>query len=421
MPDPLVIESLAGQACSDDDRYAAFVTIGVDGYAPINDAFGHAAAGLLLERVADALQRLPTRLQTCGRIGVDAFGMLLENRWESEHEGRAACATLADEVNFALRTMLPLDGGIEIRVVTSCGYIVLAPNSDMSSEEIVTSAEIARKQVVQEGVTPRIREFVPRMVQEIQDRLSVVSGLRKGLREGELELYVQPVMDGNREVVSCEGLLRWNSPKRGIVPPEEFIALTEQTGLIIEIGDWVLDEACRVLSGWSQHDATREIQMSINVSSRQLEYDGFARSVLDALSRHGVAPARLLLEITEGTLHRDTERMVAVLSELKAHGVCTSLDDFGTGYSSLSYIQRLPVCQVKIDRSFVHTVQAGATDFEIVKMIVKLSRACGLQVVAEGVETEEQFEALAGLGIDRYQGWLFGKAVPSAQLTAQLR
>lgn len=399
--------------------YSAFVTIGVDGYAVINDAFGHASADMLLRRVAQALQTLPTQLRAFGLIGTAEFGAIPEERWHDESEARTACLSLAAELARALEAMLLLDDGVEIRVVTSCGFFIIAPDCKLLSEEIMTSAEIARKHVLNENLHPRVKEFEPQMLQEIQDRVALISGLRKGLPGGELELYTQPVVNRHREVISCEALIRWNSPTRGLVPPDEFIPLTEQTGMIIEIGHWVLEEACRTLASWNSDDALRKLRMSINVSARQLEDEGFTDAVLSMIAKYRVAPERLLLEVTEGMLHRDAESTISVIEKLSEAGVRSSLDDFGTGYSSLSYLQRLPVSQVKIDRSFVWAIGTKDSNLEIIKMIVQLAKVLKLEVVAEGVETEEQFAALSALEIDRYQGWLFGRPVPIAEFESK--
>lgn len=409
--------SVPGKA-RDSGEWIAFATVGLDGYSLVYEAFGHLAADMLVNRVASELEMLPTKLHTSRRIGNAEFGVLLAGSWKQRSEAREACLRFASELSSALRAMLALDDGVEIRIVTSCGFTVVPRDSSLFSEEIVASAEIARKQVLQVATGERVREFEPQMLQEIQERVATISGVRRGLPRGELELHLQPVVDIDRRILSCEALLRWNSPARGLVPPDEFIHLAEQTGMIVDIGRWVLDQACQTLASWSTVPAMRDLQMSVNVSVIQLEDESFVDDVLAAIEKYNLPPKRLLLEVTEGILHRDAERSVAILTRLREAGVCTSLDDFGTGYSSLSYLRQLPVAQLKIDRSFVRAIGSSPDDLEIIRMITQLGHALKLQVVAEGVETEEQFRPLSALGIDRYQGWLFGKALPAPEFQA---
>jgi EAL domain-containing protein (putative c-di-GMP-specific phosphodiesterase class I) len=259
------------------------------------------------------------------------------------------------------------------------------------------------------------------MQAEVAATNALEGDLRHALAEGQFVLHYQPQVASDGHISGAEALVRWNHPRQGLVPPADFIPLAERTGLILPLGEWVLKQACVQLAVWSQRRETRDITLSVNVSARQFRQPDFVRQVLSIVERCGVDPFRLKLELTESMLVKDIEDVVAKMSELKRHGVGFSLDDFGTGYSSLSYLKRLPFDQLKIDRAFVSDLPSDSNDAAIARTVVSLGQTLGLQVVAEGVETEGQRGFLSAMGCHAFQGFLFSKPLPLADFDAFIR
>ena len=245
--------------------------------------------------------------------------------------------------------------------------------------------------------------------------------LRTALAEGQFELHYQPQASAEGRITGAEALVRWNHPRHGIVPPSDFIPLAERTGLILPLGEWVLKQACAQLASWGQRRETAHLRLSVNVSARQFRQPDFVHQVLAIVDRCGIDASRLKIELTESMLVKDIEDVVAKMSELKLRGVGFSLDDFGTGYSSLSYLKRLPLDQLKIDRAFVNDLPHNGNDAAIARTVVSLGRTLGLEVLAEGVETESQRGFLSAMGCQAFQGYLFGKPLPLADFDAFLR
>ncbi len=234
-------------------------------------------------------------------------------------------------------------------------------------------------------------------------------------------MYFQIQVDSSDHVLGAEALIRWIHPERGFVPPVHFIPLAEETGLIVPIGQWVLDTACAQLQAWQHETITRDLVLAVNVSAKQFRQDDFVTRVRDAVQRHTINPNLLKLELTESMLLENIEDIIATMNGLKEIGVSISLDDFGTGYSSLQYLKRLPIDQLKIDQSFVRDIAVDSSDKAIVSTIIAMSHSLNLDVIAEGVETDEQRQFLFSSGCSHYQGYLFGKPVPIAQFEVQLK
>lgn len=259
------------------------------------------------------------------------------------------------------------------------------------------------------------------MQTDVAERDGLETELRDALLRGELLLHYQPQVDGDGRVFGAEALVRWLHPARGLVPPGDFIPLAERSGLMPALGDWVLQAACRQLAAWRDDPATASLRLAVNVSASQFAQPGFEQRVLDILQRAGAAPRQLKLELTESTLAHNLEEVVAKMQFLSRHGVLLSLDDFGTGFSSLSYLRRLPLHQLKIDQSFVAGMLAAERDAAIVKAVVGLGTSLGLDVIAEGVETQAQHTFLAALGCQQFQGYLFSRPLPVAAFDQLLR
>jgi EAL domain-containing protein (putative c-di-GMP-specific phosphodiesterase class I) len=257
-----------------------------------------------------------------------------------------------------------------------------------------------------------IRFFNPDMQAAIDARAMMEAALRRGIQQNELRLYYQPQVDWHNNVTGAEALLRWLPPGSDPVPPVRFIPLAEETGLIIPIGVWVLEQACAQLKRWQSNSRTRALVLSINVSARQFHQPDFVQQVFTKIKQYDIDPSGLKLELTESVVLARVDEVIERMQTLKAMGVGFSLDDFGTGYSSLSYLKRLPLDQVKIDQSFIRDITHDQNDMAIVRAILAMSQSLGLDVIAEGVETEEQRAFLLKHGCEHYQGYLFGKPGP---------
>lgn len=263
-----------------------------------------------------------------------------------------------------------------------------------------------------------LRFFEPEMQTAVTKRAALEAGLREAILRDQLVLFYQAQVDGRGAVTGVEALLRWQHPQFGMVSPAEFIPLAEETGLILPIGQWVLETACVQLTRWAGQSPTAHLTIAVNVSARQFHEDDFVERVLDTLERTGANPHRLKLELTEGLLVSNVEVVIAKMIALKEKGLGFSLDDFGTGYSSLSYLKRLPLNQLKIDQGFVRDILVDPNDAAIAKMVVALANTMGLQVIAEGVEFEAQRDFLSNLGCRNYQGYLFSPPVPIEEFEA---
>lgn len=413
------------------DEFSAFVTVSLDQLPSVNDAFGFEAgdrllldAGLRLKGLADGVTRV-------GRIGSHTYGVLLQDLGVELGAAEDAVQTTIGRMFEALSAASETFSGIVIGAGVSVGHVLwTSPGArgdparvdaergtdafiaSDDANEVMKCSEIARKRAKRMSGQRRAQRFEQRMLDEVHDRMVLVSELRAGVERGELRLYAQSIVDRKRRVIGKEALIRWQHSSRGLIPPDEFIPIAEQTGLITQIGDWALERACQVLAHWAASEATDELTLAVNLSERQLHADGFEDRVREMISRYGIARGRLKFELTESVLHSDLARTISLLEHLRADGVHASLDDFGTGYSSLNYLRRLPVQQLKIDRSFVSSIVEDDRTAAIAETIVRLARIFGLQVVGEGVETEEQFALLHALGVDAFQGYLFGGPEP---------
>jgi EAL domain-containing protein (putative c-di-GMP-specific phosphodiesterase class I) len=278
-------------------------------------------------------------------------------------------------------------------------------------------AELAMYQAKASGRNT-LRFFDPQMQAVVSARALLEASLRQAIGQNQFVLYYQAQVNAERQITGMEALVRWLDPRRGMVSPAEFIPLAEETGLILPLGNWVMETACLQLSQWAGQASMSHLTVAVNVSAREFRQSDFVDRVLAALERTGANPKRLKLELTESMLVDDIEGVIGKMSALKGRGVGFSLDDFGTGYSSLAYLKRLPLDQLKIDQSFVRDILLDANDAAIAKMVIALAKSMGLAVIAEGVETEAQCAFLADLGCHAYQGYLFSKPLPLLEFEA---
>ncbi|SFC98521.1 putative bifunctional diguanylate cyclase/phosphodiesterase [Streptomyces aidingensis] len=388
----------------------ALVLIDLDRFRWVNDTLGHLAGDRLLLRIADRLQRaLPGDAETA-RLGGDEFAVLLPTVASATSAQRAAREILA---SFA--APLELDG-MPLVVEASAGVAVY-PEHATEPEGLLRRADVAMYTAKRNRAGAEVYE--PSRDINTPGRLGLLGDLRRALDTGRITLHYQPKVGFDGRVAGLEALLRWEHPVRGRVPPDQFIELAETSGLMPRLTEYVLETALGQVARWREAGIT--VPVAVNVSPRDVHTPGFAGAVAARLARHGVPAGSLQLEITEHVMLEDPQQAADTLAGLTGHGVRMSLDDFGTGYSSLSHLRRLPVSELKIDRSFVARLARNAEDAEIVRCTVDLAHSLGLVVVAEGVEDDQTWERLRDLGCDAVQGWLVSPAMPAAETTAWLR
>ncbi len=413
LPTRKVIEERLGKALARAQRNGftlAVLVVSVDRVQLVNDSLGHDHGALLLRAVTERLHRCLRDEDTLGRFGKDEFVILLEQVADG-----TAPARVAERILSSLAEPFRLAG----EHVVPAGSIGIAVNArgTQPAEDILRDAEVAMGRAKQQDGSS-YEMFDPSMRAVARKRLSLETGLRRALDNGELSVRYQPLIDmSTGEVVAAEALVRWQHPDRGELLPADFLNLAEQTGLIEPIGNWVMYEACRVASQLMGAQAKPPYtSMSVNLSERQLRAGpALVREVAETLRTTGLPPELLTLEVTETVLVEERDPALATLEALKELGVGIAIDDFGTGYSSLAYLRYLPVSMLKIDKSFVADLQDGV-DTKIVKWMVSLGSALGLSVCAEGVETIEQRDALIALGCDTAQGYYYSRPVPEGEL-----
>lgn len=387
---------------------AALLFIDLDHFKTLNDTVGHEKGDLLLKQVAQRLVTSVRENDTVARVGGDEFVVVLEGLNEHPQEAANQTKAIGEKILSALGCTYQLDE-VEYRTTASVGATVFLGRQS-SVDELMKQADLAMYKAKETGRNA-LRFFDPAMQTVVLERAALEAGLRKAIEGDQLLLHYQAqVVEGGR-VTGAEVLVRWQHPQRGMVPPGDFIPLAEETGLILSLGNWVLETACRQLAAWAAVPQTAHLTIAVNVSAQQFREADFVQTVLEAIERTGANPRRLKLELTESLLVDNVEDIIQKMFALKAYGVEFSLDDFGIGYSSLSYLKRLPLNQLKIDQSFVRDVLIDPNDASIAKTIVNLAQSLGLGVIAEGVETDAQRSFLADAGCHAYQGYFFCRPV----------
>jgi diguanylate cyclase (GGDEF)-like protein/PAS domain S-box-containing protein len=397
-----------------NSRKRALLFLDLDDFKTLNDTLGHHAGDLLLEEVARRITSCIRETDTASRIGGDEFVVMLESLSDSAEEAAAQAKNVAEKILARIAEPYTLLGR-ECVSTSSIGITVFGYAKE-SGTQILQQADIAMYQAKTAGRNT-IRFFAPALQAAVSARAALEDEIRQGIRNNQFSLWYQPQVDRGL-IVGAEALLRWNHPRRGVLGPIEFIPLAEETGLIVPLGRMVLEQACRQAAVWAAMPGGMSIPIAVNVSARQFRQPDFVAHVLETIQRSEADPKNIKIEITESMLLESLEETVVIMNTLKSHGVQFSLDDFGTGYSSLAYLKRLPLDQLKIDRTFVRDILSNATNGALAQAIISLARALGLLVIAEGVETDEQRDLLASLGCECYQGFLFSKAVPPADFEA---
>ncbi|MFG6159233.1 EAL domain-containing protein [Halomonas sp. 1390] len=413
----LMLDRLSG-ALKDSYRsgqFGALFYLDLDNFQRVNDTRGHRVGDDLLQQVARRLNRVLRETDTLARLGGDEFAVLLHDLGGDQAHVAVVAERIAYKLLGTLRSPMRLADD-ELSVTASLG-ITLYRERETTLEQVLQQADMALYKAKEAG-RDTLRFFDPAMQAQLQQRARLEADLRQALSRGEFLLHYQPQVGGDGRMIGAEALLRWSHPTRGMVSPAEFIPLAEENRLIVPIGGWVLETACRQLAAWASDPAMAELTLSVNVSPEQFREPGFAEQTLSILSRTGARPSRLKLEVTESLFVHDRDEARQTMQRLKAHGVTFALDDFGTGYSSLSYLKRLPLDQLKIDQSFVRDLLEDEASAAIVASTIALSRSLQLEVLAEGVENEAQRAWLTAHGCAAFQGYLFSRPVPVEALAA---
>ncbi len=416
LPNRALLRSHVDRAISRADRTArplALFFLDIDRFKLINDSYGHEAGDALLRQIADRLRRSLRRSDFVARLGGDEFAVLAEEL-ESVDDARV----IAEKILSALTAPLPFHG-IDVYATVSIGIAAYPGPAGKTVDHLLTGADVAMYRA-KRGERNNFEMFEASMLEATTERLRLESDLHNALKQQQFLLHYQPQVSGaTGQVIGVEALVRWRHPTQGMIAPSEFIPIAEDIGLIGQIGDWVLETAAKQLKVWQLSGL--DLRMAVNISSAQFRIGQLGKRVAEVLEQVQLPPRSLELELTESMLVEDVRTTNDLLRELKALNVRIAVDDFGTGYSSLAYLRRFPLDVLKIDRSFVDGLGKESNDEAIATAIISLSRALGLEVVAEGVETAQQFRFLKEHGCDIIQGYLFSKPLPVEQVDAFVR
>lgn len=385
----------------------------IDRFDEIKDVIGDQAGNRILCDIADRLSQYVRTNDTVARLEGDCFALVMETAAIDDS------VLLIEKIMGAFEQPFSLDSQGDVAITCSVG-VSIYPADGKTPDELMKNAAVALHHI-QSGGQNRYQFFSGEMNERARQRLDIESGIRRALKNRELVVHYQPKIDpSTHRLAGMEALVRWSDPERGVIPPSEFIPVAEESGLIEQIGQWVLEETCAQNRRW-QAEGLPAVCASVNVSARQFRNRNFIASVEDILNRTGLEPRWLELEITESMLMGDVDAIVARMEDIRRLGVSLSIDDFGTGYSSLSYLSRFPITTLKIDRAFIVDVQSNVYTAEIARAIIGLSRGLKLEVVAEGAEVVEQVEFLKEHGCDMVQGFFYSKPLPPEEFAVLLR
>lgn len=391
-------------------KEAALLFLDLDNFKALNDTLGHAIGDQLLQQVAERLLACVREQDTVARLGGDEFVVMLENLGQHSLAAVEHVEVIANKILTTLNLPYQL-AQYPYKNTPSIGVVLFNGRRQQTDDELLKQADIAMYQAKKAGRNS-IRFFNPEMQQSINARIAMEFALRKAIEQKQFRLYLQSQVDQHGSIIGAEVLIRWQHPELGLLTPNDFIPLAEETGLILLLGQWVIEESCQLLKSWQAKDAFRALVLSINVSAKQFQQADFIDKLRVAVQSYAIKPGLLKLELTESMLLGDVEDVISKMTALKAIGIQFSLDDFGTGYSSLQYLKRLPLQQLKIDKSFIDDIVIDPSDQAIARTIIVMAQTLGLDVIAEGVETVEQRHILLEIGCMYYQGYLFGKPMP---------
>ena len=398
------------------EHFGALLFIDLDQFKRVNDARGHDIGDAVLRQVGNRLTRFMREEDTVARLGGDEFVVLLVNLANTPEGSARLALGVAEKIRGIMHTPFLVDNA-DYHIGASIGITVF-PKAGENEDDLLREADTAMYRAKDAGRNTVVY-FEPAMQENVQARLALEQDLHLAIDQNELRLFLQPQVDRNGHLVGAEALLRWQHPVRGLISPLAFIPVAEESGQIIELGEWVLGEAARLLKEFD--DLGRPLRLAVNVSPRQFRHPGFVAQVREILRAAGADPTHLLLEVTESLVIENVHDTIAKMEELNKLGIHFSIDDFGTGYSSLSYLKRMPLHELKIDRTFVQDAPRDPNDAALVETILSVARHLNLSVVAEGVENEAQFSFLKDRHCGSYQGYLFDRALPMDEFRAKWR
>jgi diguanylate cyclase len=415
LPNWLLFKERLAQAVADTgrpERAIAVAVLDLDHFSSLNHSLGHGAGDWLLSEVARRVGSVLRPGDLLARLGSDEFVVLIDSL-----AARVDAEAITRNILAELRQPFSINGA-DVSVRPSIGVSVW-PDDGRRVDDLLAHAEVAMALAKERG--GEVQFFQRGMTDSMHERLALENDLRRGLAAGEFELSFQPVMSAKTgRIITAEALLRWRHPLRGVIGPSSFIPLAEETGLMIPLGEWVIREACRYAAAWQLTHGS-QLRIAVNLSATQFRHQNLVEVIRSALAAESLDPRCLEIELTESAVMTNPEESVGVLKQLRKMGVTVAVDDFGTGYSSLSYLRRFPIDKLKIDRSFVRDLATSRTDESIVRAIISLAHSVGLQVVAEGVETEEQLRCVRALGCDHWQGYYCCEPQPAEVFAAMLR
>ena len=421
LPNRRMLQERLRQALAASNRRqttGALLFIDLDNFKTLNDTRGHDIGDQLLREVGRRLRESVRTEDFIARLGGDEFVVMLEDLNGTPNDAAAQAESVAEKILAGVGQPYLLDTH-EHHTTASIGVCLFSAEGRESAEEILKRADAAMYRAKTAGRNT-LRFFDPALQTSLENRALMEAGLRRALPQQQLELYYQPKVDHQWRIIGAEALLRWRDPERGLIPPSQFIPLAEDSGLIVPIGQWVLETACQDVRQWNDLTGWGDLSIAVNVSARQFRQPGFVATVTDSLSASGIQPRNLTLELTESLVLDNVADSIEKMHELKVLGIGFAMDDFGTGYSSLSYLKRLPLDELKIDQSFVRDIASDPGDEVIVRTIIAMARSLGLNVVAEGVETRQQYDFLIKHQCAMFQGYLFGRPLPRAEFEALL-
>jgi diguanylate cyclase (GGDEF)-like protein/PAS domain S-box-containing protein len=386
----------------------ALLFVDLDGFKSLNDTLGHHIGDLLLQETARRISGCVREVDTVARLGGDEFVIVLEDLSQIAEVAAAQARTVGGKILSAIDQPFLLEGR-ECHTTSSMGITVFG-NQNESTNEVLQQADIAMYQAKAAGRNAMFF-FAPALQASVNARVALEKELRLAIRDNQFSLFYQPQLDRGL-LTGAEALIRWHHPERGVISPDDFVPLAEETGLIFPLGNWVLETACSQIAAWGSRIEGQHLTVAVNISAREFRQPKLVDMVLAALERSGANPQNLKIELSESMFGENVEDVIAKMSKLKAHGVRFSLEDFGTGYASMAYLKRLPLDQIKIDRAFVTDIVTDPISGAVAQAIVSFAKAMELSVIAEGVETEEQRAFLAKLGCHSFQGYLFSHPLP---------
>ena len=414
----LLLDRLAQTLHSNErtGNHGALLFLDLDNFKAINDSYGHDSGDLLLQQAAVRIVDSVRAIDTVSRIGGDEFVVILQSLNQQESEAVIEAEIIAKRILYSLNVPYKIKGRDDL-CSTSIGATIFQSNAD--SIDVLKQADIALYKAKESGRNV-LFFFDPIMQTIINAQAEIKRDLKEALLQHQFELYYQVQVDVNGAPVGAEALLRWLHPTKGYISPADFIPIAEESQAIISIGEWVIDAACAQLKQWESNELTRTLSLSVNISAKEFRAENFVEKLKMTIRHHAINPSKLRFELTEGMLISDINDAIETMNKLNELGIYFELDDFGTGYSSLQYLKRLPVYQLKIDRTFVRDVVESVNEQGIVRAIIAMAEALQIRVLAEGVETKAQRQHLADIGCNYFQGYLFGKPVPIDQFEAAL-